>query len=192
MLTSNHMCVRCPSGVAHAHENKVTTELTARLAGDASQEAVHSAPEFTVAFGNAQLSVCKRALYILFYMWMSTQNLVCSSVLWARCAEVVPASDARRVFGILAAAATAGQLAGASAMGFVCRRCGASLPVGVRLPPGYAYLCWPNQLSTIPTPVRATHVRLDGQACIEHGKGMHFCRGSDDVPGECRSLQWVH
>lgn len=110
------------------------------LTGDVSQEASQASPDFTVAGGNAKLSTLKRALFILFYMWMSTQNLVCTSVLWARCAEVIAASEARRVFGILAAAATAGQLAGASTMSFICRRCGSSLPVGAHMAPSVALL----------------------------------------------------
>jgi hypothetical protein len=52
-----------------------------------------------------------RTLFIALYLWQGVQNLMAASVVWARCAEVFGAAS--HVFGVLAAAATSGQLAGA-------------------------------------------------------------------------------
>ena len=85
---------------------------------------------FTVADGDQALPLAKRTFFVIFYLWMGTHNLVCTSVLWARCSDIFPEAGARRVFGVLAAAATAGQLAGASVAGVLGRQFTTVLPVG--------------------------------------------------------------
>lgn len=87
---------------------------------------------FTVSGGEQTLSTFRRCLYVTFFLWMGTQNLISASVLWARCADIFQGAAAERVFGVLAAAATVGQLAGSSAVGLLCRNCGAGLPLGAR------------------------------------------------------------
>jgi hypothetical protein len=59
---------------------------------------------------DARFDRTERVLYITLYLWQGIQNLIAASVVWARCAEVFGAST--RVFGVLAASATTGQLAG--------------------------------------------------------------------------------
>jgi hypothetical protein len=59
---------------------------------------------------DAKFDRTQRVLYITLYLWQGIQNLIAASVVWARCAEVFGAST--RVFGVLAASATTGQLAG--------------------------------------------------------------------------------
>jgi ATP/ADP translocase len=86
-----------------------------------------------VGQGNRSLSVPRRVVFIAFYLWMSTQNLISTSLMWARCAEIVPAADASRIYGIIAAAATAGQLVGSSAVALLCHHCGTSLSQGLHL-----------------------------------------------------------
>jgi ATP/ADP translocase len=85
---------------------------------------------FSVGRGNRSLSMLKRVIFIAFYLWMSTQSLISSSLMWARCADIIPAADASRVYGVIAAAATAGQLAGSTAVALLCHTCGATLSQG--------------------------------------------------------------
>lgn len=69
--------------------------------------------DFSVVGGDFTLSQPRKVLFIMFYLWMGIQNLLAGSVMWARCADVFPAASAPRVFGVIAAAATFGQLLGA-------------------------------------------------------------------------------
>ena len=100
------------------------------ISHERSQSDAELEPAFSVATGQRSLSAAKRALLVTFYLWMGTQNLVCVSVLWARSSDVFPEATARRVFGILSAAATGGQLLGAFAAGCLGRAFGGTLPVG--------------------------------------------------------------
>ena len=90
-----------------------------------------SSTTFSVGTGDSTLTFARRCFFITFYLWMSTQNLISASVLWARCADIFQGAAAERVFGVLAAAATAGQLLGATSVALLCRNCSHSLPMGV-------------------------------------------------------------
>ena len=98
--------------------------------GGSSSNSTAGSSSFEVGSGDASLGFGKRALYVAFYLWMSTQNLVSASVLWARCADVFANRGAERIFGVIAAAATAGQLLGSTTTALLCRSCGKSLPTG--------------------------------------------------------------
>ena len=112
-------------GDAHVHEVTLPPPMALPPPLDSRQAT------FSVSRGEQTLPLARRCLFVAFYLWMSTQNLVSASVLWARCADVFPGAAAERVFGVLAAAATVGQLAGSAAMAFFCSKCGKTLPIGV-------------------------------------------------------------
>jgi hypothetical protein len=111
---------------------------------------------FTVSGGEKTLSLARRSLFVAFYLWMSTQNLMSASVLWARCADVFPGDAAQRVFGVLAAAATAGQLAGSSSVAFFCRKCGKNFPAGA---PQCLRFCLSTSMCCV---LDASHRQADG------------------------------
>lgn len=90
--------------------------------------------QFHVSTGDTSLTTARRALFIIFYLWMGLQNLLAGSVMWARCADVFSAASAQRVFGVLAAAATFGQLLGAVLVQLLCRSTSDSMPLCAPLP----------------------------------------------------------
>lgn len=51
-----------------------------------------------------------RAIRIAFYLFVSLMNLLGTSVFWARSVDVFPMEAGRRVFGVMGAGATLGQL----------------------------------------------------------------------------------
>ncbi len=59
-----------------------------------------------------QLTGAQRAVRAAFYMWVSLMNLVSVSAMWARAADVFSAEAGTRLFGVLGAGATLGQLCG--------------------------------------------------------------------------------
>lgn len=85
--------------------------------------------QFSVVSGDATLSQPRKILFIVFYLWMGIQNLLAGSVMWARCADVFSATSAPRVFGVIAAAATLGQLLGALVVQFLCRSVSGRMPI---------------------------------------------------------------
>jgi hypothetical protein len=85
--------------------------------------------QFSVAMGDATLSLPRKTLFIVFYLWMGIQNLLAGSVMWARCADVFPAASAPRVFGVIAAAATFGQLVGAVAVQLLSHSVSGKMPI---------------------------------------------------------------
>lgn len=62
--------------------------------------------------GDPNLTRGQKAVRIAFYLWLSLLNLLATSTLWARAADVFDSSAASRLFGFLGAGATIGQLAG--------------------------------------------------------------------------------
>eukprot|EP00892_Ulva_mutabilis_P011296 jgi/Ulvmu1/8539/UM044_0073.1 len=88
---------------------------------------------FNVSTGDASLSTARRTLFIVFYLWTGVQNLLAGSVMWARCADVFSAASAQRVFGVLAAAATLGQLLGALGVQVLCRSTSQSMPLWLQV-----------------------------------------------------------
>ena len=53
-----------------------------------------------------------RSIQIIFYVFLSVENLVVISALWSRAADTFTTEQSRRLFGFISAAATLGQLAG--------------------------------------------------------------------------------
>ncbi|KAA6417728.1 MAG: hypothetical protein FRX49_12314 [Trebouxia sp. A1-2] len=62
--------------------------------------------------GDPNLTRGQKAVRAAFYLWLSLLNLLATSTLWARAADVFDSSAASRLFGFLGAGATIGQLAG--------------------------------------------------------------------------------
>lgn len=85
--------------------------------------------QFSVVMGDSTLSQPRKILFIVFYLWMGIQNLLAGSVMWARCADVFPAASAPRVFGVIAAAATFGQLIGAIVVQLLSRSVSGRMPI---------------------------------------------------------------
>lgn len=67
--------------------------------------------------GAAQLTPAQAAVRVAFFLWASLLNLVTVSSLWARSADVFNPEAAGRLFGLLGAGATLGQLVGSLAAG---------------------------------------------------------------------------
>uniref|UniRef100_A0A7R9YTZ2 ADP,ATP carrier protein n=1 Tax=Chlamydomonas euryale TaxID=1486919 RepID=A0A7R9YTZ2_9CHLO len=57
-------------------------------------------------------SLARHQVRAAFYVFLNVQNLVAISAAWARCADVFAPEAAARLFGVVSAGATVGQLAG--------------------------------------------------------------------------------
>lgn len=71
--------------------------------------------------GANQLAPAQAAVRVCFFLWVSLLNLVAVSSLWARSADVFSPEAAGRLFGLLGAGATLGQLLGSLAAGALAR-----------------------------------------------------------------------
>lgn len=69
----------------------------------------------------APLAPAQAAVRVCFFLWVSLLNLVAVSSLWARSADVFSPEAAGRLFGLLGAGATLGQLLGSLAAGALAR-----------------------------------------------------------------------
>jgi len=58
--------------------------------------------------GDPNLTRGQKAVRVAFYLWLSLLNLLATSTLWARAADVFDSSAASRLFGFLGAGATIG------------------------------------------------------------------------------------
>lgn len=124
----------------------------------------HQPPQrrFTVSTGDGSLSTARRTLFIVFYLWMGLQNLLAGSVMWARCADIFSAASAQRVFGVLAAAATFGQLLGALGVQLLSRSTSQNMP-----------LCAPPRLPPVPIPGRAASHNRSTLQRPQHALHVH-------------------
>jgi hypothetical protein len=75
----------------------------------------------SAAAGASQLTGAQAAVRVCFFLWVSLLNLVGVSTLWARSADVFSPESAGRLFGLLGAGATLGQLLGSLAAGAMAR-----------------------------------------------------------------------
>ena len=73
------------------------------------------------AAGASQLTGAQAAVRVCFFLWVSLLNLVGVSTLWARSADAFSPESAGRLFGLLGAGATLGQLLGSLAAGAMAR-----------------------------------------------------------------------
>ncbi|KAK9845485.1 hypothetical protein WJX81_007618 [Elliptochloris bilobata] len=69
----------------------------------------------SVRGGDQTLSAAQRAVRAAFYLWLGAANLVAISSLWARVSDVFSSDAGLRLFGLLSAGATCGQMAGSLA-----------------------------------------------------------------------------
>jgi len=60
--------------------------------------------------GDPNLTRGQKAVRVAFYLWLSLLNLLATSTLWARAADVFDSSAASRLFGFLGAGATIGMV----------------------------------------------------------------------------------
>lgn len=71
--------------------------------------------------GAVPLAPAQAAVRACFFLWVSLLNLVAVSSLWARSADVFSPEAAGRLFGLLGAGATLGQLLGSLAAGALAK-----------------------------------------------------------------------
>ncbi|KAI3438810.1 hypothetical protein D9Q98_001227 [Chlorella vulgaris] len=77
--------------------------------------------ELLAVLGAVQLTRPQAAVRVAFFLWVSLLNLVAVASLWARSADVFSPEAAGRLFGLLGAGATLGQLLGSLAAGALAR-----------------------------------------------------------------------
>ncbi len=87
----------------------------------AAGSAASSGRRVAGAPGAWQLAPAQAAVRVCFFLWVSLLNLVAVSSLWARSADVFSPEAAGRLFGLLGAGATLGQLLGSLAAGALAR-----------------------------------------------------------------------
>lgn len=139
----------------------------------------HGPPQrqFSVSTGDLSLSTARRTLFIIFYLWMGIQNLLAGSVMWARCADVFSAASAQRVFGVLAAAATCGQLVGAVGVQLLCRSTSQNMPLCA--PPPLLCQLLPGGECDVHASNVVLHLLLCASGCARllcSAAGMHYKR----------------
>ena len=71
--------------------------------------------------GDPNLTRGQKAVRAAFYLWLSLLNLLATSTLWARAADVFDSSAASRLFGFLGAGATIGRYCIYSALNLDCK-----------------------------------------------------------------------
>ncbi|KAL4425483.1 hypothetical protein ABPG75_009499 [Micractinium tetrahymenae] len=98
-----------------------TSPAGADAAPGAALAAASNQRRLAVAPGAAQLTPAQSAVRVCFFLWVSLLNLVAVSTLWARSADVFSPEAAGRLFGLLGAGATLGQLLGSLAAGALAR-----------------------------------------------------------------------
>ncbi|KAF5834138.1 hypothetical protein DUNSADRAFT_9298 [Dunaliella salina] len=91
------------------HGRAVSSILDTRELAAAGSE---QAQDFVRHKGDASMDAFQRMVRCAFYVWLNVQNLVVLSCMWARCADVFSSEAASRLFGLISAGATAGQLVG--------------------------------------------------------------------------------
>eukprot|EP00873_Tetraselmis_striata_P002331 jgi/Tetstr1/422595/TSEL_013402.t1 len=80
-------------------------------------EAGVAAPGLTGATPAA--SRVKTCVHAAFYVWVTLQNVLATSIMWSRLADVFGPEAGARLFGVIGAGATAGQLVGSLCAGLI-------------------------------------------------------------------------
>lgn len=75
---------------------------------DTSSRCSPPAPGLTGATPAA--SRVKTCVHAAFYVWVTLQNVLATSIMWSRLADVFGPEAGARLFGVIGAGATAGQL----------------------------------------------------------------------------------
>eukprot|EP00884_Botryococcus_braunii_P013643 jgi/Botrbrau1/2227/Bobra.101_2s0055.1 len=106
--------VEAPAPAASPAEEGLHGEGSRGLAADPSQVAAvpHERPQRDVRAGDTSLTAAQRWVRTAFFVWLSMQNLIAISTMWARMVDVFSSESATRLFGFLGAGATCGQLVG--------------------------------------------------------------------------------
>ena len=73
-----------------------------------SKSAIYTDTASQAKTGDPNLTRGQKAVRVAFYLWLSLLNLLATSTLWARAADVFDSSAASRLFGFLGAGATIG------------------------------------------------------------------------------------
>eukprot|EP00887_Chlorella_sp_A99_P000869 scaffold5.g869.t1 len=108
-LLDRHHLHLLQSGAAAAFSEKEAGKGSATRGPPGVEAAATGAP------GKAALSPAGKAVRAAFFLWVSLLNMVALSMMWAKAADVFPPEAATRLFGLLGAGATLGQLVGSLA-----------------------------------------------------------------------------
>jgi hypothetical protein len=99
--------------MTHPHITEAISKAGKASSGeDGLAAAAAPPPRFDAHTGDPSLDTGQRLIRAAFYIWVNVQNLVAISAMWARCADVFSSEAASRLFGVISAGATVGQLVG--------------------------------------------------------------------------------
>ncbi|KAK9845484.1 hypothetical protein WJX81_007618 [Elliptochloris bilobata] len=137
----------------------------------------------SVRGGDQTLSAAQRAVRAAFYLWLGAANLVAISSLWARVSDVFSSDAGLRLFGLLSAGATCGQMAGSLAAGafhLLLRRHGGAMAPALQPAPLLAAAALLVAAGRFAARLRPTHAALaqSGRRPLADGGGVHTSKAS--------------